>query len=126
MGIWRVVCHAPGRPDSPPPALLRHAPSNPTPRSPLKTKCMPCGRTSVQQGGCPCPEEGFRRDQGIKGKSTLCLFPDGSNLSSTPEYMYKPLTRKAHTISRGGEKDTLCRWESLEGSILNARGRTAS
>eukprot|EP00983_Pelagomonas_calceolata_P043415 1138883-Pelagomonas_calceolata.AAC.5 len=38
MGIWRVVRHAPGRPDSPSPALHCHAPSNPIPRSPLKMK----------------------------------------------------------------------------------------
>eukprot|EP00983_Pelagomonas_calceolata_P052732 1142979-Pelagomonas_calceolata.AAC.1 len=40
MGNRRVVCHAPGRPDSPSPALHHHVPSNPTPRSPLKMKCM--------------------------------------------------------------------------------------
>eukprot|EP00983_Pelagomonas_calceolata_P072456 1151724-Pelagomonas_calceolata.AAC.7 len=36
MRIWRVVRHAPGRPDSPSPAPLRHASRNPPPRTPLK------------------------------------------------------------------------------------------
>eukprot|EP00983_Pelagomonas_calceolata_P021460 672530-Pelagomonas_calceolata.AAC.6 len=48
MRIWRVVRHAPGRPDSPSPALYRHAPSKPSPRSPLKTKCMPGVNISCQ------------------------------------------------------------------------------
>eukprot|EP00983_Pelagomonas_calceolata_P100564 1158582-Pelagomonas_calceolata.AAC.5 len=40
LGIWRVARHAPGRPDSPSPALHRHAPRNPPFRSPLEMKCM--------------------------------------------------------------------------------------
>eukprot|EP00983_Pelagomonas_calceolata_P060232 1146286-Pelagomonas_calceolata.AAC.2 len=40
MGIWRVVRHAPGRPDYPSPILLRRAPRKPPPRSPLGMKSM--------------------------------------------------------------------------------------
>eukprot|EP00983_Pelagomonas_calceolata_P061175 1146716-Pelagomonas_calceolata.AAC.1 len=36
MRIWRVGRHAPGRPDSHSPALLRHAPSTPPPQVPWK------------------------------------------------------------------------------------------
>eukprot|EP00983_Pelagomonas_calceolata_P076998 1153679-Pelagomonas_calceolata.AAC.2 len=34
MRIWRVVSHAPGRPDSPSLALHRRSPSNPPPQKP--------------------------------------------------------------------------------------------
>eukprot|EP00983_Pelagomonas_calceolata_P104087 1158982-Pelagomonas_calceolata.AAC.10 len=55
----RAVCHAPGRPGSPYPALQRHAPSKPPPGSPTKMECMPgvnnsryhlSGRSAKQPG----------------------------------------------------------------------------
>eukprot|EP00983_Pelagomonas_calceolata_P041146 1137937-Pelagomonas_calceolata.AAC.3 len=40
MGIWRLVRHAPERPDSPPPILHRRVPSKLPPRSFLNMKSM--------------------------------------------------------------------------------------
>eukprot|EP00983_Pelagomonas_calceolata_P021225 665138-Pelagomonas_calceolata.AAC.1 len=40
MGIWRVVSHAPGCPDSSSPALHHHTPSNPPPSRPLETRSI--------------------------------------------------------------------------------------
>eukprot|EP00983_Pelagomonas_calceolata_P081337 1155536-Pelagomonas_calceolata.AAC.1 len=40
MRLWRVVSHAPGRPDSPSPALHRYAPSYPPPPKPHEIKSL--------------------------------------------------------------------------------------
>eukprot|EP00983_Pelagomonas_calceolata_P059630 1146012-Pelagomonas_calceolata.AAC.1 len=51
MGFWRVGRHAPGCPDSPSPALLRHAPSKPSPKSPLEIMCVSVSRAAVFELG---------------------------------------------------------------------------
>eukprot|EP00983_Pelagomonas_calceolata_P042149 1138373-Pelagomonas_calceolata.AAC.3 len=40
MGIWRIACHAPGRPDSPSPVLHRRAPSSPRQKPPMVPKLI--------------------------------------------------------------------------------------
>eukprot|EP00983_Pelagomonas_calceolata_P047851 1140819-Pelagomonas_calceolata.AAC.3 len=57
MGIWRVVYHAPGCPDSPSLALYRHAPSTP-PEDPRKLRASLPGTKEGAQADKPPDEKG--------------------------------------------------------------------
>eukprot|EP00983_Pelagomonas_calceolata_P004507 146297-Pelagomonas_calceolata.AAC.1 len=101
MGIWRVVSYAPGRPDSPLPALVRHAPSTPPPNFTENEVTPHAGIAGKKCADAIAKHQAIQDDDTPVDTTFLCANLEGNPFCDTTWFTFEEAARThACTLKR--------------------------